>query len=350
MVVRGSFLLGVGGVLVLVACGRGVDHAPARVAPAGDAKPSAPAVKRVRSFAPAEDTLEAAAEQPPEQRALQVVAGKGPSGEAKAQDRFVDRAAAKAHGLALVDLSDGWAPSLFADGVAPDGGVLQNRYRATFVGLANDRTDGDGQPLREGERNFLEPYGIPPSLSVLRRRFLQSGSATCWAGIDGARLLAVDQIPVFGAETERKERERETARASRLEAARVAAGVESLEQLDFSALPALQKELAAHKRALAERAAFTEAEKRLMCEGLLDGSKHAAGRYDTLMRFAMLAFQQKNLIMAQGDITRGTLEALARPALASDLLALQRTLAERVADAGGFIEDGSEPGVPDLIG
>ena len=43
------------------------------------------------------------------------------------------------------------------------------------------------------------------------------------------------------------------------------------------------------------------------------GAKHIPGSYDTPMRFAMLAFQQKNVVMAEADITRGTLEALARP-------------------------------------
>ena len=45
--------------------------------------------------------------------------------------------------------------------------------------------------------------------------------------------------------------------------------------------------------------------------------------------------------MAEADITRGTLEALARSPLENAFLALRRVLAERAADAGGFLEDGS---------
>ncbi len=81
--------------------------------------------------------------------------------------------------------------------------------------------------------------------------------------------------------------------------------------------------LKAHQQFEAERAAFVEAEKRLACEGLLDATNHVAGSYDTPMRFAMLAFQRKNVVMAEADITRGTLEALARSPLDNAFLALQ---------------------------
>ncbi len=140
-----------------------------------------PAPRRPRG--PDADALPPAAGLPPERRALQVVDG---------QDRIVDADVARARGLTLVDLSDGWAPRIFADGAA-DGAVLPNRYRTIFVGLAGNKTDGDGQPLSPGEQNYLELYGIPPTLSVLRERFLsdatpaaralairRSTSASCW--------------------------------------------------------------------------------------------------------------------------------------------------------------------------
>ena len=68
------------------------------------------------------------------------------------------------------------------------------------------------------------------------------------------------------------------------------------------------------------------------------------------MRLAMLAFQQKNVVMAQGDITRSTLEALARPPVENIFLALRRVLTERAAHAGGFLEDGSVQPAPTFLG
>src|SRR3569623_1164518 len=101
---------------------------------------------------------------PEERRAWQVVDG---------QWRLGDADAARAAGLTLVDLSDGWAPLIQADGKPADGAPLANRYRAIYVGLSNDKSDGDGQPLGPGERNYLELLGVPPSLSVMVTCFLE---------------------------------------------------------------------------------------------------------------------------------------------------------------------------------
>jgi hypothetical protein len=302
---------------------------------------------------PDPDALPVAANLPPERRAIQVVHG---------QERVVDVQQARARGLTIVDLSDGWAPIIFADGQSASGGLLPNRYRTTFLGLASDRTDADGQPLRPGQKNYLELYGIPPALSVLRARAAAESDLPCLGAIDPARLLAVDLVPTWGITTEKKEIARGRARAEKLEALRTARGLPTLEQLAATD-PAWAKEVAAHRRFEAERAAFLEAEKRLLCEGLLEPTHHLPGTYDTPMRLAMLAFQQKNVVMAQGDITRSTLEALARSPAENNYLALRRVLTERAAHAGGFLEDGSVPAgstflgpdgqrlaVPDLVG
>src|SRR5262245_59431572 len=86
-------------------------HAPARPAPK-------------RPAAPDPDALPAAADLPPEKRAIQVVAD---------EERVVDADVARARGLTLVDLGDAWAPAIFDDGKAADGGVLPNRYRVIFT-------------------------------------------------------------------------------------------------------------------------------------------------------------------------------------------------------------------------
>jgi len=306
-----------------------------------------------RPTAPDPDALPPAEGLPPARRALQVVGGR---------DRIVDADLARARGLTLVDLSDGWAPRIFADGVAPDGAPLPNRYRAVFVGLANNRTDGDGQPLTPGEQNYLELFGVPPTLSVLRDRFLTDANRACDPTFDMMRLLAVDEIETWGATSEQKELVKRAAREQRLEAARVKAGAPTLEAL-AAADRRYAKDVKAHLRAEAERASFAEIEKRLACEGLMDPARHAAGRYDAAMRKAVVDFQQKHTILDQADLKRSTLEALARKLLVNDQETLERVLAERAAHAGGFIEDGSIPPtttypgsdglrhpIPDLVG
>lgn len=319
------------------ACRRGGTRSPVRVpAPASAPATPAPAARAETPAPPSKpdpDALPEAAS-PAERRAIQVVAG---------QERVVDAEQAVKRGLTLVDLSDGWAPYIFQDGKAADGAILPNRYRAVFVGLANDRTDGDGQALPPGERNYLELYGIPPSLSVLRARFLADAARTCEAGVDNARLLAVDSIETFGHTTEKKEATKHRQRGLRLEAARAKAGAATLEAL-AAADPRYAGEVKTHQRVEAERAAFAEVEKRLVCEGLMDAAKHKPGVYDAPMRSAVLDFQQKNDVFAQADLTRATLEAMARPLLANDFATLRRVLAERAAHAGNFVEDGSAIG------
>ena len=81
------------------------------------------------------------------------------------------------------------------------------------------------------------------------------------------------------------------------------------------------------------------------------------GSYDTRDAQAMLDFQQKNVVIAQADITRATLEALARPPLENNFAALRRVLTERAA-ARRRLPRGRRPsavrvgssGVPDLPG
>jgi hypothetical protein len=273
----------------------------------------------------------ASANLPVERRALQVVAG---------EDRIVDAEAARSLGLTIVDLSDDFAPYIFQDGRSPTGTALPNRYRAVFVGLANDRSDGDGEALPPGERNYLELFGIPPSLSVLRRRFVEDGERHCESEVDKVKLLAVDGIETWGRSTEKKEMAKHRFRAQRLEAAQKKSGVASLEALAEKDTR-YRGEVREHLRTEAEHAAFAEVERRLVCEGLLDPSKHKQGSYDGPMRTAALNFQQKNAIFAQTDLTRATLEAMTRPLLQNDFMALRRTLAERAAHSGGIIEDGS---------
>jgi hypothetical protein len=321
----------------LPGCRRGSSSSPAR-APVLASAPaiSAPVAQAEMPAAPPKPDPDALPEAAPpvERRALQVVAG---------QERVVDAEQAVQRGLTLVDLSDEWAPYIFQDGKAADGAVLPNRYRAVFVGLANDRSDGDGQALPPGERNYLELYGIPPSLSVLRARFLADAARTCEASVDNARLLAVDGIETFGHSTEKKEATKHRQRGLRLEAARAKAGVATLEELAVKD-PRYAGNVKAHLRVEAEHAAFAEVEKRLACEGLMDAAKHKPGLYDAPMRSAVLDFQQKNDVFAQADLTHATLEAMARPLLANDFATLRRVLAERAAHAGNFVEDGSAIG------
>ena len=106
---------------------------------------------------------------------------------------------AEANGYTLIDLSDDYTPYIFAEQQDATGKPLPNRYRRVFIGLANDQVDEDGQPLAPGEKNYLELYGVFPSMSVLRARFLDDGGRTCLDENARAALEAVQAVSYIAA-------------------------------------------------------------------------------------------------------------------------------------------------------
>ena len=206
----------------------------------------------------------------------------------RGQTRAMDAGQAAAAGYTLVNLSDDFAPFLFAEHALPDGQVRSSHYRRTFVGLANDRLDGDGQPLAAGSKNYLEIYGIFPSFSVLRSRFLEDAERSCLPRETGATLL----------------------------------------------------EAASRKRP--SPATLAVVAKRLTCEGLLTpASRHRIGRWDQPLQQAVRRFQLKHMIYEGAHLRGQTGQALARDLLDNDHRSLLRSLRERVVAATGIIEDGS---------
>ena len=312
--------------------------APPEVAPKVDEVPEqdTPAtVKRVSRVKSPQALLEVAAPVPPAaRRAIQVWEG---------QERVVDTEAAVAKGLVVVDLTDDWAPMLFEDGQSSDGKPLINRYRQVFVGLANDKTDGDGQPLAPHQKNYLELFGIPPSLSVLRDRFLADEGRDCSA-VDNAKLLATNNIPAWGEKTEKEELAKHERRRLKLEKAAVDAGLADIAALAADTTPdnaKLVKEAKQHMAFEAKRLAFAEVEKRMICEGRMNPAKHKTGKFDTALRTAVTEFQQESMLLERTDIGRRTLEAMTRTIGDNNLMALRRVLTERATHAGGILEDGS---------
>ena len=208
-------------------------------------------------------------------------------------------------GLTRVSLRDDWTPYIFQEPLGEGGVRLLNRYRATFLGLAQDRSDEDGQPLAAGARNYLELYGIPPTLSVLRERFLDDARPDhpC-AALDLTKIASQKTIPTYDGST---------------------SAARKKQRLSGAAL-----------------AAFLEVEKRLRCEGLLPPkARHTSGFFDEAMREALIRFQRKNKLYDVPAFREATVAALGRPLLDNDYDALVRTLTERVVEAGNLLEDGS---------
>jgi hypothetical protein len=312
-------------------------------------------------------------------------------------------AAARAAGLLDVDLSDGWAPFILQDGDGAD--AKPNAYRETFVGLANDRLnpetlggspdapatssagrspaaltrrDADGDEARPGEHNFLEVFGIPPSLTVLAARVEADAAPEREACVDAVDRAGLEQWTgdVIYLDRDRARREYEQALqdaawVDRSIAAAAAApppasspaattasapvtlttaiaGSGGLPPAHDAALatlradPKLRLRVDRYVRGQARLRAVRAMQARLQCEGLLSArSRTTTGMYDLPSHEALATWERKHDVFGWGFLGGETQAMLLRPARALSLEAFRRVLAERVADAAGIVEDGS---------
>ncbi len=256
--------------------------------------------------------------------------------------------AARAAGLLVVDLGDDWAPYILQDG---DGAEAKpNAYRETFVALANDKIDADGLAPRAGEHNYLEVFGIPPSLSVLAARVeadVAPAREACYDAVDRQGFEQyTGEVGYLDRDRSRRDFDQAGRDAEWLEKElgdRTAAGA-----TPEAALGALREDPKARGRV--DRAArgksrvraVKSAQARLLCEGLLTPrSKYTPGMYDLPTHEALAAWERKHDVFGWAFLGGETLGLLQSPTRGLFLDAFKRFLAERVADAAGIVEDGS---------
>lgn len=273
---------------------------------------------------------------PPEQRTLLLKDG---------EMRWVDVDAAEAAGYQIVDLRDDWTPYIFAPMEGEDGEVMENRYRQIFIGLANDLTDSDGRPIPDEEDNYLEVFGIPPSLSVIQARFLGDEEKACHKSIDYETLSQLQAV-----NEPRTRSARRAAAAVEKHKKALKAAFKKHEVADYAALKAADPE-AAHaleEAHLAVRSAELEpkglalVEARLNCDDHNHKSyKHKEGKFDHGLRLALRRFQRKHKIYEHTNLRGETMVMMGKKPLETNWLALRRAITERVAAATSVVEDGT---------
>ncbi len=283
-------------------------------------------------------------------------------------------AAAKAAGFLVVDLSDEWAPFIFSDSDRAGAPAKPNFYRKTFVDLANDRATPDEvflasaagrsairstvpeslrsedpknpspdelAALAKAERalrsrrapNFLEVYGIPPTLAVLAKRIADDSARTCFGEVDSNALRELDfDIDYQGHEAARRASER-ALEAIADPAIRVAM---------FDPRGDVADEESRARRGLVRLNAIVAVQTRLRCEGfLLDSARPTFAVYDIATHLALSQFEKKNDIFGWAFVAGETKDALLLDPGALHYAGFRRVLAERLSDAAGIIEDGS---------
>jgi hypothetical protein len=313
---------------------------------------------------------------------------------------------ARKQGLLDVDLSNRWAPFIFSESDGPDTPTKPNPYRSTFIRLANDRASPDeilmettqgalaamsaagislvkgAAATRAGRRaiadakravrvqrdcNYLEAYGIPPTLSVLLDRIETDRDRACYDQVDLAGLAAFDGTATYQS---RKQAQRAYRQAisdaswvkKLLASNKTTAGGptgEAPPALPDDTLgseerrkdtlagiatryPQLAKRIERYRRGQARLRAIRAVQARLVCEGLLTPRmRYVNGLFDWATNQALAAWERKNNISGWGFLGGETLEALQRPPMELHLDTFRRILMARVADAAAILEDGS---------
>ncbi len=256
------------------------------------------------------------------------------------EERFVSKEVALAHGYTIVDLTNDWVPKILTERFDEDGALIPNNYRSVFQGLANDRIDSDGSPLRGEELNFLEVFGVPPSLGVIVGRSLDDVSKSCLEDIDYDLVGQFEFIPVTKWDRRRQKR-RLKKRAKRLAKFSKEHGVVSVEQAhDID--PAIARIMKENAAAAREKEAFLSIEKRMYCDNhVRKRFRHKKRKRDDGFEKAVRRFQRKHKLYVWGILEEDTLEALSKDPLALNHEAFLRALRERVIAATGVIEDGT---------
>lgn len=242
--------------------------------------------------------------------------------------------------LAVLDLGEAWVPPIF---------VPHDTFTPSFVALAQGRfEDVPDEPLRrraEQER-FLESYGVPPTLGVLRERLRVLVERTCRADLDALARFGgsdIDEDDVAAWESEAVPRAESLVQTLLVEWD--AYGVARIPHPQLS--PYERAWLGRAEPLGIWRAGLDAVRERLRCEGLVRGEL-VGTELDQRTRNALAAFERRHRIYARGRLSGETLAALRVPPRELARRDVLRVLTERARLDWGVLADGSA--APDRLG
>ena len=254
-----------------------------------------------------------------------------------ASSAFVQHAGAQDRAAPLpLDVGEAWVPGIFAH--------QESVFSQTYVALAQERFEDveEGLGHRAARDRYLEVYGIPPTLSVLRERLAQIDGEDCYERIDYEAISAFARGDTtqagFGAWPESVEIDIERWAFSETEEHQV------LRVQDLPRTQESRRRLALVQSLNRWRSGLEAVRRRLHCEGFLRGAIPTSPHMDWKTRASIEEFARRHRIYARGGFTEETLEALRTPPLELERRALLRVLSERARVDWGILEDGSGGG------
>jgi hypothetical protein len=241
---------------------------------------------------------------------------------------------------AIIDLSDDFVPYLFQEKTPGGQDFKKNDYRQTYTNIANDITDESGKPLAAGDHNYVELFGIPPSLSVLRNRFTDDAVKVCYGKLRGQVLRGYrGTVRYEGGKGARAVLDRYKELKSKVRRAMRQTGARNVTQLRKRGKAYLVKRYRLYQTKLA---VVNQAQLRLVCEGLYRPGEHVSRLvFGHSMHQALARFEHKHMLTGWAQLSGKTLRILGRSPLANNFAAFKRVLRERVVHSLGIIEDGS---------
>ena len=257
----------------------------------------------------------------------------------------VDAAKAGEEGRLLLDLGEEWTPYILTEASSEEEQGQTSEYRSTYLALARGEFPKDRHGYRAEKDQYLELYGILPTLTLLRKRFTEVRALECASELD---LVPLQEFEGFLAYEKGRRPARRLARYGLLKPQMAAlvtrAQVESLDQVTRAhAFDDEEWEKVEEYRTLApEIEAIVAAQARLECEGFFTGrGEHTPGLFDWRTHEALAEFERRHRVYGWGFIGDDTLAVLQTSLQDTEREAVIRVLTERAMHAAEVIEDGS---------
>jgi len=264
----------------------------------------------------------------------------------------IDIGEAEAKGYTVVDLTDQWTPYIFTEKTAGLEDAKDNTYRGRYLGLANDKVDQWGEKLDRGEHNYLELYGIPPTLSVVWQEWqsLATDVEPCLAkaGYDPSAFGRFKGTIAYKKNGVAKRRRSAAWFKSELgkRAKKAKIDISTPEGQQAAATHPKTKSLYKQWREVQDEIdVIANAQKRFACEREFgdegSGKEYEPGVFDGPTTHALAAFERKHDVMGWGHFKADNLAMLAKSPAEAVHGRLLRMVEERVVSAAGIVEDGS---------
>ncbi|MBK8172916.1 MAG: hypothetical protein IPK60_21640 [Sandaracinaceae bacterium] len=260
-------------------------------------------------------------------------------------ERQIDAALASTEGYIILDLGEEWTPYLFSERGSEAEPIQPSSFRVNYLALARGEFPNNQHGDRAREDEYLELYGIAPTLKLLRTRFHAVNDNACEHTLDLTALAAFNGAANNGQSDAVARRDAQRFDLLQVQVRRLLARnhAETLDTLDRTTLRAEDRDLLTqYDRVAPRQLAIRAAQTRLECEGFFRGvGRVSRGAIDWASHLALAKFEKRNRVYGWGALSRDTLEALRKTPFELEREAVVRVLTERAMQALGVLEDGS---------